>query len=226
MKITTLILAMVAALNFGLSSAAQTGETKTLVMRAERGDTFSNLFGRDWQKAFEQNRIVVWRNGAPISTPDILIEGATLSVTDDVELTPRALERIETIRTARRALLAQIEVLERKTGGGAVTTTITAELRRAVLDDVRFGADLAFLERRVAQLASAEPPVAERITPALQAKLETGVLPWMIALLVLAALSVGYGYAVLATRTGQISGAARFDSAWSDLERTLDRFTG
>ena len=49
-----------------------------VVLRAERGDTYLNLFGNDWQKAFRQNRIMVMRQGRPLVSPDILVQGQIL----------------------------------------------------------------------------------------------------------------------------------------------------
>src|SRR5437868_2563845 len=82
-----------AVMALALLQVARADETRTVSLRVERGDTFLNLFGSDWQKAYEQNRLTVFRQGRPVTSPDVLVEGMVVRVSSDVALTPRAVAR-------------------------------------------------------------------------------------------------------------------------------------
>jgi len=151
MVITPVILLTITLTVLGALPEQQSVRTP-VVLRAERGDTYLNLFGTDWQKAFRQNRITVIRDGRPLVSPDILVQGQILQVTGDTFLTARACQRVRGIAERRAALQRRLSVFAAR-GGDAGEKA--AALRSALDDDLRYAADLDYLEREADRLHSA-----------------------------------------------------------------------
>lgn len=171
------------------ASAAQQPASMPVVLRAEPGDTYFNLFGADWQKAFRQNRITVIREGRAIVSPDILVEGQILQVTSDTLLTDRALKRVRGL-VERRATLQRLLSTAISRGGEARAKA--SELNQALVDDLRCVADLDYLEREAARLTSTTPP-----TPASQRA------PWILVALAILFASIVLGGLVLRRHRSQ-----------------------
>lgn len=151
-KTMTTLAALVMALT--LLSAARADEPRTISFRVERGDTFTNLFGSDWQKAYEQNKLTVFRKGRPITSPDILIEGMVVRVSSDVGLMPRAVARCGDLRKRREHLSARLAALEQQIGDDPQARSVATDARRLLDDDLRFAADVDFAARQVEYLES------------------------------------------------------------------------
>jgi hypothetical protein len=83
----------------------------SISFRVAKGDTYINLFGPDWAKAYRQNKVTVMRAGRPISSPDIL---GTITVSGDVELTPRAWSRVQMVQQRHADLQARLAALTPK----------------------------------------------------------------------------------------------------------------
>ena len=115
--------------------------------RVERGDTYINLFGRDWEKAYRQNKMTVMRDGKPITSPDILVEGSVISISADVHLSPRAWARVNALRQRRTQLAAKLAALEPRLADNPQAQTAVAECRRLLENDLRFAADVEFAAR-------------------------------------------------------------------------------
>jgi hypothetical protein len=127
-------------------------EPRTISFRVEHGDTFTNLFGSDWQKAYEQNKLTVFRRGRPITSPDILIEGMIVRVSSDVGLTPRAVARCGELRERRDQLSAKLVALEQRLSDDTQARETAAETRRLLEDEMRFAADIDFAARQIEYL--------------------------------------------------------------------------
>lgn len=140
------------------ATAAEPYPDAQIVFRAEHGDTFGNLFGADWQKAFDQNQTTVIRNGNPVTSPDILLEGAILHVSADVRLTSRAIGRVDSLVKRRAALGQRLDGLAGSAGPAALRAT---ELRRILNDDLRYVGDLDFIEREISKLETVDLPAPE-----------------------------------------------------------------
>lgn len=194
-------------------AAVEPRPDRLIMFRAEPGDTFQGLFGKDWQRAWEQNRMTVIRKGKPLVSPDILVEGAVLPVTDDVYLTPRAAQRVKELVERRVMLRRHLSEVVKK--GGALGVR-AEELRRMLDDDTRYGADLDYLDREVNRLRPIDVPPPESFKP----------MPVWAALGVgcLAAL-LGY-LAVRRKRRERPTGDERMTSVLPDLDRTLASLTG
>jgi hypothetical protein len=190
-------------------TAAELHSGGHIVFRAERGDTFGNLFGPDWQKAFDQNQTTVIRNGKPVTSPDILLEGAILHVGGDVRLTPRALGRMDSLVKRRAALRQRLEGLTGSTGPAAAARA--ADLRRMLNDDLRYVSDLEFIEREVSTLEVAGPPAQNSAQSS-----------WTWTVAGLAAAAILLAWAGLARRRKEGPGGdARVTAALSDLDQAL-----
>jgi hypothetical protein len=154
--IVTLIL--LPLLTVAASVAAAPNTQSPVVLRVERGDTFSNLFGPDWEKAFEQNRKTVMRRGVAVTSPDILIEGSILRISGNVHLTPRALERVKGLAWRRielRDFLTQVGF------GGGRTRERASELLRDLDDDLQYVTDLDYIEREAVRLRPEPGPIGQ-----------------------------------------------------------------
>jgi hypothetical protein len=144
--------ALAAVLVLASALAARANEPAGVSFRVERGDTFTNLFGPDWQKAYEQNRVTVFRQGRPVNSPDVLVEGMVVRVSSDIVLTPRAAARCGALNARRERLSARLSALEATPGGDARAREAAAQTRRLLEDALRFPADVEFAERQVEYL--------------------------------------------------------------------------
>lgn len=105
-----------------------------VTFRVERGDTFRNLFGKDWYEAWRQNRIVVMRDGRALSSPDILLEGAVVTVTAGVHLTPRAQARVVNLADRRAQLGQRLEEIDRRLARSGRGQELLATCRRGLAE--------------------------------------------------------------------------------------------
>jgi hypothetical protein len=121
-------------------------------LRVEQGDTYTNLFGPDWQKAYRQNKMTVVRNGRPVTSADILIEGSVISVTGDVRLTPRASARLAALSKRRSDLTGRLADLAPRLATAPQAQAVAEECRKQLADDKHFAADVDFIEREIAHL--------------------------------------------------------------------------
>ncbi len=150
----TVVITPVILLTITLTVPGASAAQQPVVLRADRGDTYLNLFGADWQKAFRQNRITVMREGRPLVSADILVQGQILQVTFDTFLTARALQRARSIAERRVALQRRLSVIAALSGDAGEKTVA---LRNVLDDDLRYAADLDYLEREADRLNSATP---------------------------------------------------------------------
>jgi hypothetical protein len=120
--------------------------------RVAKGDTYINLFGPDWEKAYRQNKVTVMRAGHPTSSPDILVEDAILTVTNDVELTQRAWSRVQALQQRRSDLQARLVSLIPKLTDDPGAQQAAAECQRVLGNALRFAADVEFAEHEIAHL--------------------------------------------------------------------------
>lgn len=203
-----------------LTLAARASEPWGVSFRVERGDTFTNLFGPDWQKAYEQNKVTVFRREAPVTSPDVLVEGMVVRVSSDVSLTPRAAARCGALNARRERLSARLAALEAGLGDDTQTHEAAARVRRLLEDPLRFPADVEFAERQVEYLEASAAPQASRATAAaaLPARAEGRGLYVLLALLACAALA----YALYASRRRQRpqypEADARYREALADMK--------
>ncbi|HEY6344097.1 MAG TPA: hypothetical protein VIY49_21590 [Bryobacteraceae bacterium] len=126
--------------------------TSGVTFRIERGDTYMNLFGADWEKAYHQNKTTVVRSGRPVTSPDILVEGSILTVSRDVHLSARALARLATLQRRREQLKARLVSLGPTLSKLPEAQAIAVQCRDLLNNDLRFAADVEFAEREVAHL--------------------------------------------------------------------------
>jgi hypothetical protein len=159
MAVAAIILLTLTFTVLGASTVQQPANTP-VVLRAERGDTYLNLFGNDWEKAFRQNRITVVRGRRPLVSPDILVQGQILQVTGDTFLTARALQRARSIAARRDALQHRLSAFASREGD----VGRKAIALRSALDDLRYVADLDYIERETDRLNSTTPIPAPRPT--------------------------------------------------------------
>lgn len=155
--------------------------------RVERGDTYTSLFGHDWQKAFAQNRIVVVRDGKLVCSPDILVEGAVISVSADVRLTPQAQSRCAEIEQAREHLIARLARVEHALGS---SDPDVQACKRLLSGSAQYVASAEFAAERIALLENRSTqhsdPVALLVEPAgdrLSALVSASLTGALIALL-------------------------------------------
>ena len=189
------------------ASAVQQPVSGPVVLRAERGDTYLNLFGTDWQKAFRQNHITVIRAGRPLVSPDILVQDQILQVTGDVFLTNRALQRVRGLAERRNNLQRRLSVLASR-GGEAGAKAVAL---RGDLDALRYAADIDYLEREADRLNSTPPP-----TPTIR---RTHWV-WVASGALLACVVLG-GIALRRHRSQGPTGDARMRAALRDLQEVL-----
>lgn len=130
---------------------AGSGDRK-LSFRVERGDTYLNLFGPDWQKAYRQNKLTVIRKGRPVTSPDILVEGTIITVTPDVHLTPRAQTRSTDLKRRRMELSVQLTTIEPSLRNVPQMQSVAEECRQLLTDDLRFAADVDYVARELENL--------------------------------------------------------------------------
>ena len=162
-----------------LLPAVRADEPRTISFRVEYGDTFTNLFGSDWQKAYEQNKLTVLRKGRPITSPDILIEGMIVRVSSDVGLTPRAVARCGELRKRREQLAARLTALGLQIGDDLQARSVAADARQLLEDDLRFAADVDFVARQVEYLESlARHPATS--TPEVRAVIPNEASRWRL----------------------------------------------
>lgn len=207
MKMMPLALLVMAAITAGAPGEPQ--PSAQIVIRAEHGDTFGNLFGADWQKAFDQNRTTVIRKGKPVTSPDILLEGAILRVTGDVRLTPRAIARVDTLVKRRAALRQRLVDLVTKTSVPAALRA--AELRRLLDNDFRYAGDMDFIEHEIAKLETVDPPA---LGPARSSPF------WPIAGSAAAVIFLVW-FALLRRRKDRPGGDERMKAVLNDLDQAL-----
>lgn len=148
-----------------LTLAARAAEPGGHSFRVERGDTFSNLFGPDWQKAYEQNKVTVFRRGSPVNSPDVLVEGMVVRVSSDVSLTPRAAARCTALTSRRERLGERLAALEQRLRDDAQASAAAAQVRRLLEDPLRFPADVEFAERQVEYLEVLAARPAPQVVP-------------------------------------------------------------
>ena len=127
--------------------------TEGVSFPVERGDTYINLFGPDWEKAYRQNKMTVMRDGRPITSPDILVKGSIIAVSADVHLSPRAWGRVNALQQRRAQLLARLEALdEPRLAEMPQVQANAAECLRLLNNNLRFAANVEFATREVAHL--------------------------------------------------------------------------
>jgi hypothetical protein len=97
-----------------ISTASAQPLADSISFRVDKGDTYINLFGQDWEKAYRQNNLTVVRAGHRISSPDILVEDSVITVSGDVELTPRAWSRVQMLQRRHADLQARLAPLAPK----------------------------------------------------------------------------------------------------------------
>jgi hypothetical protein len=213
----TLIALMLAALAVIVPVHAES--VSGVTFRIERGDTYLNLFGANWEKAYHQNKMTVVRSGRPVTSPDILIEGSILTVSRDVHLSARALARVATLQHRREQLKARLVSLGPTLSNVPEAQVIAVQCRNLLNNDLRFAADVEFAEREVAHL--------ERLGrgPAPPNTGSTARLPRLYVLavcLTLTCVSVGLWRR---TRPRYPEGSARYEQAVSDV-KTAFKATG
>ncbi len=203
-----------------MALAARASEPWGVSFRVERGDTFTNLFGPDWQKAYEQNKVTVFRREVPVTSPDVLVEGMVVRVSSDVSLTPRAAARCGDLNARREQISARLAALEGRLGDDARAREAAARVRRLLEDPLRFSADVEFAERQVEYLeaSAARQAAAASTAAAIPARAEGRGLYLLLALLACVALAYAL-YASRRRRCPQYPEAnARYREALADLK--------
>lgn len=214
----TLIALMLAALPLIVPAYAES--TSGVTFRVERGDTYLNLFGADWQKAYHQNKMAVVRSGRPVTSPDILIEGSILTVSGDVHLSARALARVATLQHWREQLKARLDSLGPALSKLPETHAMAVQCRDLLNNDLRFAADLEFAEREVAHL---ERLARGPVPPNTGSSAPSPHLYVLAACLMLACTSIVALWR--RTRPRYPEGYARYQQALSDV-KTAFKATG
>jgi len=144
--------ALVAVAILGAITGVASESAGVVSFRVDRGDTYTNLFGPDWEKAYRQNKVTVIRGGRSVTSPDILVEGSVISVTEDVRLTSRASARVAVLNQRRTELRARLTALAPKVATAPATLAAVEECRKLLDSEEYFGADVEFAAREVAQL--------------------------------------------------------------------------
>jgi hypothetical protein len=128
------------------------GQQARISLKVKAGDTFTNLFGADWEKAYRQNRVILFRNGKPVSSPDLLIEGTIVRVSSDVGLTPRAVARCGELRARRDDLAGRVKALAETVAGDEAAARVLDQVRQVLRDDLTFAANVELATRQLQQL--------------------------------------------------------------------------
>ena len=134
--------------------ASAGNEQEYLFFKVMKGDTFIRLFGSDWEKAWNENKIWVVRDGELVSSPDILIEGVVLRVPSTLQLTHRAAVRLEDLRRQRQELLQRLQRLKATPRGSALPDYAPrlADCEHLLADETRFAQNVEVAETLLAQL--------------------------------------------------------------------------
>ena len=134
----------------GSMAVAGTATPEGFNLRVMEGDTLLNLFGNDWEKVYRTNCAGLFRDGAYVSSPTFLVEGAVLWVSNDTYLSPRAQSRVIEISQQRDQLHSRLALLEN--AGGDIGNSAT-ELD-AKLAGESYVADLQYLAHQTDLLES------------------------------------------------------------------------
>jgi hypothetical protein len=209
-----------------LGTVVQAEESRKISFRVETGDTFTNLFGSDWQKAYQQNQLTVFREGKPVTSPDLLIEGMIVRVSLDVGLTPRAVARCGELRARRDRLAARVATLEQQGGENVEAKAAVLQARRLLGDDLRFAADVDFAARQVEYLETLVNRPATPL-PELRASAApyalSGWRPYLVTgLLVTAMFAAALYIASRAARPRYPEADARYHEVIADLKTSLN----
>jgi hypothetical protein len=181
--------------------------------RVEKGDTYTNLFGQDWEKAYRQNKVTVIRGGRPVTSPDILVEGSEISVTGDVRLTARASARVAALNKRRAELRARLTAFAPKLAQSPEALAAMEDCRRILDNDVHFGADVEFASGEVARLeflvhnALAPQPAPQPARPW-----------WWIALAAFVGVPLAIAIFWKRLRPRYPEGTARYREAFDDVK--------
>lgn len=143
---------LIAVAIMGTVTARATASTGMVSFRVEKGDTYTNLFGPDWEKAYRQNKVTVIRGGKPVTSPDILIEGSVVSVTEDVRVTPKASSRLAALKQRRAELETRLASLMPNLVTVPEGQATAEECRRRLSSQQQFAADVDFAARELAHL--------------------------------------------------------------------------
>lgn len=213
---TTAVLIALAVVT-AATTRADNGSPATIAFRVQQGDTFSNLFGPDWEKAYRQNRVTVVRSGRPVTSPDVLIEGSIVAVTPDTRLRPRAVARLSALSHRREELSAQLAQLAPMLARVPAAQVFAAECREILANDIRFASDLDYLARQITQMRrladSYEPLPPPRQRP---------ILPtWWVPVTALIAIVFAVTIFWRRSRPTYPEGAVRCREALADIEAAL-----
>lgn len=154
----------------GVASANELakGSNNILIIRAEKGDTFANLFGQDWQKAYQENKMTVIRRRKPVTSPDILIEGCLIRVSSGMHLTQRALSRIDAFTKRRNDARAKLANLKPDISALPGAQGVAAACHRILDTDLLSATELDFVDSVVGVLerSAADPKPGQTSQPA------------------------------------------------------------
>jgi hypothetical protein len=212
----------------GIAAIASAAESQGKVsLRVEAGDTLISLFGPDWQKAYQQNKVAVMRQGVPVTSPDILVEGMIVTITPDVYLTPRAFARCDELRRFREELKARLAILQPQLANDSSLQESFSQCLGILEDDFRFASDTQFVARQIEQMQSALRSKAARplVTSSSVEQGATGGLIYVAVLCVIA--TTLFLFVVRRKQKPQYpSGEARYQEALTELKKVVGRVNG
>lgn len=199
----------------------QENKSPSISFRVEKGDTFSNLFGSDWQKGYQQNRITIFRRGRPLTSPDIMIEGMVVRVSSDVALSPRAVARCGEFRARREHLSAELKALERQLADNPEARGLLFQTHQLLDDDLHFAADADFAARQIQYLqAIAKRKVIVSSPPPTAVDGSKWRMYAAVGLVALVILAAAFCVAYRKQRPQFPEADARYKEALSDLKAT------
>jgi hypothetical protein len=192
-------------------------QTSTITFRVIRGDTYMNLFGPDWEKAYRQNRMTAVRAGHTLTSPDLLVENSIVTVSPEVRLTPRAWNRLQELQQRRTALKSRLDTLTPKLREDPGLQRTAAECRSLLDSGPRLAYDIPVAEEEIAHL--------ERLVgnqPGVDLRILSGSR-WPVVLSPIAGLALTLVLLWRRHRRVRPEGAARYREALKDVQAAFQR---
>jgi LPXTG-motif cell wall-anchored protein len=200
-----------------ISNASAQTPTGSISFLVTKGDTYINLFGPGWEKAYRQNKVTLMRAGRAVSSPDILVEGSILTVTSDVDLTRRASSRVQALQQRRVELQARLEALAPKFVSFPEAQRAVADCLRLLESVPQFAADVEFADREVSHLER----LARNRSVSLPVRRPAS--SWWIILVGVVALVLASSIFWRRKRAMYPEGAARYHEALADVQAAVRR---
>jgi hypothetical protein len=167
-------------------AAAQTSGNDTagedLQLPVQSGDSLTNLFENDWRKVYTTNCNSLFKFGDPQedgAMPILLIPGTVLTVPNDTYLTPRAQERIATLKAQRASLRDRLDAIG-ITGGEIGVSATTLE---NMLGSVEYATELDYITHGTALLEAVNQEYAKATAVEVQRQHTTELIVSGVAVL-------------------------------------------